>query len=212
MMDANQRKWVIIGAIVVGALGLALILYLNVRPEPPIQGVVQSPRPSRGHDNGVVFAAADYPVPPPGGIHWDTWQNCGVYDESIETGHALHSLEHGAVWITYQPNLPANEVAVLRSWVEDDAYLLLSPYPGQPSPVVLTAWGVQLEVDDVNDGRIARFIDRYRQGPFTPEPGAACDRGVGSPLDRTPILGWRTAMPRPLGIVGIHLTRLVQSS
>lgn len=195
-MEANQKKWIIIGVVVVGVLGLAFLLYLNVRPEPSIPGVVQAPRPSRGHDNNVQFANADYPVPPPGGVHWDTWQNCGVYEDPIETGHALHSLEHGAVWITYQPDLSADDVANLRQYVEDDAYMLLSPYPDQPKPVVLTAWGVQLQLDDADDGRISRFIDRYRQGPYTPEPGAACDRGVGTPVDRTTVIGG-TAMPAP---------------
>jgi hypothetical protein len=195
-MDPNQKKWVIIGAVVVGALGLAFILYLNVRPEPRIPGVIQVPRPSRGHDNTAEFAYADYPVPPPGGVHWDTWQNCGVYEEPIETGHALHSLEHGAVWITYSPELSEGAIASLQERVDDQGYLLLSPYPGQPSPVVLTAWGVQLQLDDANDGRIDQFIDRYRQGPYTPEPGAACDRGVGSPIDRTAAIGG-TAMPAP---------------
>ncbi len=191
-MAANQKTWVIIGAVVVGVLGLAFILYLNVRPEPPIADVVQVPRPSRGHDNGTQFSLAQYPVPPAGGVHWDTWQNCGVYEEPIETGHALHSLEHGAVWITYQPNLSAGDLATLREYVEDDPYMLLSPYPGQPTPVVLTAWGAQLQLDDADDGRIAQFIDRYRQGPYTPEPGAACDRGVGSPVDRIVQSGGQT--------------------
>jgi len=183
-MDSNQKKLVIIGAVVVGALGLAFILYLNVRPEPSISGVIQVPRPSRGHDNSVEFALSDYPVPPPGGVHWDTWQNCGIYEEPIETGHALHSLEHGAVWITYAADLSEEEIASLQERVDDQGYLLLSPYPDQPIPVVLTAWGVQLQLDDADDGRINQFIDRYRQGPYTPEPGATCDQGVGTPLDR----------------------------
>lgn len=195
-MKENQRKWIIIGAVAVGVLGLAFLLYLNIRPEPPIKGVVQFPRPPRGHDNSVQFAYADYPVPPAGGVHWDTWQNCGVYNEPIETGHAVHSLEHGAVWITYAPDLPTSDVAKLQSYVEGDPYLLLSPYPDQPKKVVLTGWGVQLQLDDVNDSRIPRFIDRYRLGPYTPEPGAACDGGVGTPLDRAVTVGG-TAMPAP---------------
>lgn len=191
-MDAKQRKLVIIGAVVVGVLGLAVILYLNVRPEPPIPGVIQFPRPSRGHDNNVEFSLAQFPVPPAGGVHWDSWQNCGVYDEPVETGHAVHALEHGAVWISYHPDLSASDVARLRAYVEGQSHMLLSPYPDQPSPVVLTAWGVQMQLDEVDDGRITRFLDRYLQGPFTPEPGAACDQGVGSPLDRTAQAGGQT--------------------
>ncbi len=183
-MDSKQKKWVVIGTVVVGVLGLAFILYLNVRPEPPIPGVIQFPRPSRGHDNNTQFPIAQFPVPPAGGVHWDRWQNCGVYETPVETGYAVHSLEHGAVWITYHPDLSAADVARLRTYVEGQSHMLLSPYPDQPSPVVLTAWGVQMQLDGVDDGRITRFINRYLQGPFTPEPGAACSQSVGNPVDR----------------------------
>ncbi len=48
--------------------------------------------------------------------------------------------------------------------------------------MVLTAWGIQLEVDEADDGRIAEFIDRYQQGPQTPELGASCSDGTGTPI------------------------------
>ncbi|MCP4361175.1 MAG: DUF3105 domain-containing protein [Chloroflexi bacterium] len=183
-MSSDNKKWIIIGAVVIGILGLGYILYLSVRPEPTISGLMQFPRPSRGHDNSLSFAFAENPLPAAGGAHWDIWQNCGIYDEPIETGYAIHSLEHGAVWITYQPELFEDQVAELRARVEGDEFLLLSPYPGLQSPVVLTAWGLQLQVDDAADGRIDQFISRYRLGSQTPEPGAACDRGIGDPVDR----------------------------
>ncbi len=161
-------------------MGLSVMLYLNVRPEPKIEGVVQFPRPARGHDDTLVFDAAE--VPPAGGEHFNIWQNCGIYDEPVESGNVIHAMEHGALWITYQPNLPSEDVAVLQNLVRGQTFLIISPYPGQRSPVVLTAWGIQLEVDSVNDGRIEPFIERYRLGSQTPELGGACTQGVGTPL------------------------------
>jgi hypothetical protein len=183
-MKSKNQKWIVIGIIAVALVGLGFILYLNVRPQPAVKGAVQYPRPSRGHDNTIVFASDELPLPPAGGVHWDQWQNCGVYDEPVQTGNAIHSMEHGAVWIAYQPDLPAAEVEKLRERVNGETYLLLSPYPDLQSPIVLTSWGAQLEVDDADDGRIDEFIGRYRLGSLTPEPGAACDRGVGNPVDR----------------------------
>ena len=179
-MLSNRRNQIILGMIVLGVAGLAFILYLNVRPEPQIAGVVQFPRPARGHDDTLVFNESE--LPPAGGEHFNIWQNCGIYEEPIQTGNAIHSMEHGALWITYQPDLPSNEVAALENMVRSQTFLLLSPYPGQRSPIVLTAWGLQLEVDSANDARIADFIERYRLGPQTPELGAACTQGVGTPL------------------------------
>jgi hypothetical protein len=185
----DRKTLVIIGVVVVGLLGLGALLYLSIRPEPPIQGLVQIPRPERGHDDTVAYPYEEYTLPPPGGIHYNAWQNCGIYDEPVATGNAVHSLEHGAVWITYSPDLPANQVAQLRDKVVNTTYILLSPYPNLQSPVVLSAWGVQLEVDNATDRRIDQFISRYRLGPQTPEPGAVCTHGLGNPVDRDVPMG-----------------------
>ncbi|NLD76028.1 MAG: DUF3105 domain-containing protein, partial [Acidimicrobiales bacterium] len=109
------------------------------------------------------------------------WQNCGIYDEPVPVANAVHSLEHGAVWVSYHPDLPPSDVAALREAVEGESYALLSPYPDLASPVVLTAWGVQLEVDNVDDDRIPTFLNKYLQGEQTPEPGASCRGGNGTP-------------------------------
>ena len=183
-MKSSNQKWIIIGVVAVGLLGLAVMLYLNVRPQPGITGLMQNPRQERGHDDTVEYAFADFPLPPMGGIHFNIWQNCGVYDEPVQTGNAIHALEHGAAWIAYQPDLAADQVAQLRDRVEGETFLLLAPYPELRSPIVLTAWGYQLEVDDAEDERIDEFIRQYRLGPQTPEPGAACTFGIGDPVDR----------------------------
>jgi len=85
------------------------------------------------------------------------------------------------VWITYRPGIAADQVAALTNLAENKTYLLLSPFEDLKSPVVLTAWGIQLELDDATDPRAAAFVQKYREGEQTPEPGAACDGGVGDP-------------------------------
>ncbi len=118
--------------------------------------------------------------PPVGGVHNVAWQNCGVYSEPIHNEHAVHSLEHGAVWITYRPDLPADQVQQLASLARGD-YMLVSPYPGLPVPVVATAWNHQIQLDGAADKRLAAFIDAYRNNPRnTPEFGAPCFGAIGS--------------------------------
>jgi len=96
-------------------------------------------------------------------------------------GLGVHSLEHGAVWVTYQPTLPAAQVATLQKLVKANSYALLSPYEGIKSPVVASAWGKQLALPSADDPRLAVFLRTYLQGPQTPEPGAACTGGTGTP-------------------------------
>ena len=68
------------------------------------------------------------------------------------------------MWLTYQPELAAQEVKVLRDAVRGENFALMSPYPGLRSPVVLTAWETQLELDSVNDERIAEGVYKHHGG------------------------------------------------
>jgi Protein of unknown function (DUF3105) len=113
-------------------------------------------------------------VPPVGGDHDAVPQTCGVYAGPVGTWHAVHSLEHGAVWITYAPDLAPGQIATLAADAKGHDHVLVSPFPDQPSPVILTAWGLQLRVDSASDPRVEVFIAKYENGPQTPEPGAEC--------------------------------------
>ncbi len=144
-----------------------------------IPGVVTYSNLSRNHVEGTVT----YPQNPPvGGDHNPVWQNCGVYNAPVQSENAVHSMEHGAVWITYQPSLASSDVAQLRNLVSGHSYALLSPYPGLPTPVVISAWGVQLKVQSAGDPRLAQFLSKYEQGPQTPEVGSPCSGGIGTPI------------------------------
>ncbi|GGL03540.1 DUF3105 domain-containing protein [Planomonospora parontospora] len=124
--------------------------------------------------------------PPVGGPHAPSpdWQNCGVYDQPVGKENAVHSMEHGAVWITYRPDLPKDQIEKLRELVRKQGdYMLLSPFPGIPSPIVASSWGKQLTgITDADDPRLPKFIAKFKNGPGTPELGAACSGGKGEPL------------------------------
>jgi Protein of unknown function (DUF3105) len=122
--------------------------------------------------------------PPAGGDHHPAWLNCGVYPEAVPDELAVHSMEHGAVWVTYRPDLPADQVKALEDAIPD-TYMVLSPRDGLPSPVVASAWATQIELTGADDPRLEVFIKEYRQGPQTPEPGAACTGGSDGELPTT---------------------------
>ena len=176
-----------------GVVALLLILGLFYLDSQSLRGGVNTtrgidearvfPDPGAGHLNGDIEYAS---VVPPGGPHNPTWQNCGIYNEPIRTENAVHSMEHGAVWIAYDPELPAEQVEKLRDLVRDErsrlrTFYVLAPKEGLPSPIVATAWRVQLEVDDAFDERLPDFMERFHVGQYTPERGAACSGGVGDP-------------------------------
>ncbi|WP_433297405.1 DUF3105 domain-containing protein [Actinoplanes sp. CA-030573] len=130
---------------------------------------------ARDHKDGTLTYVTN---PPVGGAHNPTWQNCmgDVYDAPIANEHAVHSLEHGAVWVTYKQGLPADQVAVLAKKVQGKDYMFMSPYTNLDKNVSVQVWGYQLKVDDVNDSRIDDFIKDARV-VASMEPGAACSSG-----------------------------------
>jgi hypothetical protein len=170
-VDVTRKRliWLIIALTLILASVLAAFL---IHEPDSIDGVMIYEQQARGHNDTLQVETID--LPPVGGPHHSQWQECGVYTEPVEAGRAIHSIEHGAVWITYAPELADEQVADLQGLVRDQDFLLLSPFPGQRSPIALTAWGVQLEVDSSADERIGAFIARYRLGPTTPERGATC--------------------------------------
>jgi len=127
-------------------------------------------------------ANVDYDqTPPAGGDHNPVWQNQGFYTEPIRDETAVHTLEHGGVWITYQPDLPQAQKDQIRELVDGQTCTLASPFPDLSSPVVASAWGKQLTLESADSPELERFVQAFRQGPQTPEPGATCTGGVGAP-------------------------------
>jgi hypothetical protein len=116
--------------------------------------------------------------PPVGGPHDGEWADCTgtVYDVQIRQENAVHSLEHGAVWITYDPAVVSGGALDTLTAFADESGRMVSPNPGQDSPISLQSWNHQLKVDSADDPRIEQFADflTYNQ-EFYPEPGASCE-------------------------------------
>ncbi|MBZ6175218.1 DUF3105 domain-containing protein [Streptomyces olivaceus] len=128
-----------------------------------------------------VTKKVSYPVEPPvGGDHNQVWMNCNgdVYTKPLENEHAVHSLEHGAVWVTYTDKAPKADVEKLAAKVKQTPYSLMSPDEKQKDPIVLTAWGHQRTVTGADDPDVNAFFEKFVQGEQTPEPGAACTNGL----------------------------------
>ena len=175
--STHRRRFLILGIAIVLVIGGAVVLLLRGGDDDAsasgLSDVVTYPDLDRDHVAGEV----QYPQSPPvGGEHDPIWLNCGVYDRPVREENAVHSLEHGAVWITYQPGLSAEEIDNLAAKLPEKG--ILSPFEDQDASVVVTVWGAQLALDGPDDPRLDLFIEQYGDGHTAPEPQAACVGGV----------------------------------
>ena len=119
--------------------------------------------------------------PPVGGPHDGTWANCNgiVYATAVRNENMVHTLEHGAVWITYNPDtIAAGDLDILhgagRRAAVPDALALPR---ASTRPISLQAWGHQLKLDSASDERVEQFITALRQNRWVyPETGATCQQ------------------------------------
>ena len=125
---------------------------------------------SRSHTDDPVT----YPqTPPVGGPHTPTWEACGFHDRPIAAEKGVHSLEHGAIWITYRPDLPADQIDVLARMAGAREDVLVSRWDdGLPAPVVVSSWGRQLRLNSAMDRRLVQFAEAF--SGQAPEPNAPC--------------------------------------
>ncbi|HZC18595.1 MAG TPA: DUF3105 domain-containing protein, partial [Rubrobacteraceae bacterium] len=140
------------------------------------EGVKTFPATTNRNVGGSVTYDQD---PPTHGDHAPYWQNCGFYGSPVENEAAVHSLDHGAVWITYRPDLLTDQVGVLRGLAQEE-YVLVSPHPRLSALVFATAWRNQLELTGADDPRLRQFVDHFRISKTAPRAGNGCT-GVGEP-------------------------------
>jgi len=196
---APQRPWgLIAAALAVVVFAAAVITYAVVKVNEANATKVEEPEEIEGIQTFDYSEAQDHvttPVdyaesPPVGGPHAPPpdWADCTgtVYDVDIRHENAVHSLEHGAVWITYDPDeVSGEDIDTLADLVEGEPGRMLSPYVGLDSPISIQSWGHQLKVDSATDERLEQFADFLTlNSEFTPEPGASCENPTfaASPL------------------------------
>ncbi|MBI4033432.1 DUF3105 domain-containing protein [Candidatus Saccharibacteria bacterium] len=116
--------------------------------------------------------------PPTSGSHYASPISAGFYEDEVPDGNLVHNLEHGYVWVSYRPDLPADQIQKLKG-------LLSSPFSNaeftptkavvtkreaNSSPISLASWRYTLDLSSYDE---AKIIDFYKQHiGKAPEGGA----------------------------------------
>ncbi len=150
-------------------------------PSKRISGVITAEYAGQAHVLPTERVAYDK-TPAFGGPHDQSWAACNgvVYPNAVRTENMVHGLEHGAVWIAYNPDqIKGADLDLLKVRVDGKPYTMMSPFPGLDKPISLQSWGHQLKLDSAGDERIDQFIAALRTNPSTyPERDATCDAQI----------------------------------
>ncbi|MDP8958837.1 MAG: DUF3105 domain-containing protein [Actinomycetota bacterium] len=158
---ARKRKlaWALLALAVLAGV----VAFVVTRPPGPgVEETETFPDQGRAHLAPGAPTPAYNSDPPTSGPHGPQPAPCGVHRSEVPDIAQIHSLEHGAVVIQYQPSLPQEEVERLEDLARDlGDYTLVAPREGAPSPVVLTAWTKRLTLDEVDEASIRTFYRRF---------------------------------------------------
>jgi hypothetical protein len=113
--------------------------------------------------------------PPVSGRHDPTPAECGLHAEKIPDENFVHTLEHGAVAVLYQPDLDIADIKRIEEIVSGfDDKTLSAPYEGLETPVVVASWANKMPLDSVDADAIEEYIDTFRGEPPAPEAQQEC--------------------------------------
>ena len=115
----------VLAVVILGFTGAVIAAKANKPPEPPRPGVEQSDH-GREHVDSKKYGGDQ---PPTSGAHANpvSW---GVYDTEVRDDQLIHNMEHGGIYISYQPSLPKEQVEKLKELLSapfSDRMICVSP-------------------------------------------------------------------------------------
>ncbi len=100
--------------------------------------------------------------PPAGGNHYgESTVHAGFYDKPIDDGYIVHSLEHGAAILWYDPKLlnssQFNDLKAIFS--QQSGKAIMMPRSSMDVPVALSSWGRVLKLKTIDKKQISAFFE-----------------------------------------------------
>ncbi|MPZ71536.1 MAG: DUF3105 domain-containing protein [Actinobacteria bacterium] len=121
-------------------------------------------------------------IPPVQGLHAGTPAACGVHSTQVPNEAFVHSLEHGAVGLLFDPTRAAPEdIKELEALVaEAERNVLSAPYEGMQPVFSIASWGARMDLEELDIAAVEEYIDTFAgKGP---EPAQECPNTSSSPF------------------------------
>lgn len=127
----------------------------------------------------VPYEQLEGGIPPYGGPHDGYTLPCGIYDDAVRVEQAVHSMEHGAVAIWWEPSRASQEEVeqlsrIARRHLEDGDFTILAPLQGIGSKIVLASWGERMRLDAVEEDTIDAYFSLFKHNAPEPVEAGGC--------------------------------------
>lgn len=117
-------------------------------------------------DEGSTASVTYNSNPPSSGPHWPTAAPWGVYDQPEADERYIHNLEHGGIWLSYKPSLPADQIILLKDFAKRYRKVIVTSREENDSNISLAAWTRVQKLDSFDERTVIQFIEaHYDQGP-----------------------------------------------
>jgi Protein of unknown function (DUF3105) len=112
-------------------------------------------------------------IPATSGLHNATTAIWNLYDRPVPQINYVHNLEHGGVVVQYGSEVPADAIASLADWYQEDTRgVIVAPLaadleeqdPTLADQIVATSWTHMLRCSSFDEESLSNFSDDYR-GP-----------------------------------------------
>ena len=177
---AEQRARLVRILFYVGLLALAIWFFFLRGSGAPEEFNGHEVQSFNSAGEGVHEGPFEYETSPPvAGPHSDVVP-CGTYGSPVPSENVIHSLEHGAVYALYSPELPVQQIRALEGLAEKEGWtknFLVAPFEGEmPEGTLISigSWGYRMDLDEIDEDAIVQYYDEF-EGTRTNEAGVGCD-------------------------------------
>lgn len=160
---------------IVGILGVAVAVK-DSRPETPRPGDEQEDKGAQ-HIQAQNSPEYDGAEPPTSGDHAEA-VNKGVYQTELPDVNTIHNLEHGYIYVSYQPDLPQAEIDKMELLFFEPfsnsefspTKVIMAPRAANESPIVLSSWNRSQKFDSYDEEAMMQYY--LKNVSKSPEPFA----------------------------------------
>lgn len=168
-MTTERKVFIGIGLATVILIGGGVFLVSN-QTGPSTKPLIGQNVPISGRQHLPDGTKITYDTNPPvEGDHYPEPQDAGVYITPPADGHLVHSLEHGAIILWYNPKLLSQDQMKQLTNLFNSISLsktIMTPRDSMDVLVAVSSWGRILKLKTIDEKQIKAFFEtNYDRGP-----------------------------------------------